>query len=67
MSESAFQIREEYLDHLPARHGETGADYYERLTAVQMTGTWLRKAAEVGRPKHEIDAIIQTFEALTAP
>lgn len=67
MSESAFQIREEYLDHLPARHEETGTAYYERLAAVQMTGTWLRKAAEVGRPQHEIDAIIQTFQELTAP
>lgn len=67
MSASIFEIRETYLDHLPARPDESGADYYRRLHDLQAAGTWLKAAVQAKRPKNEIDAILETIEWLAAP
>lgn len=67
MSAQAFEIKETYMDSLPVRHDESGAEYWRRLAKVQEAGTFLRLAVQIGRPQREIDAITETIDRLTKP
>lgn len=67
MSAPTIEITEIHTSDLPARHGESGADYFGRLLQVQLCGSWFKKAYAAGRPQHELDAIAETYFKLTAP
>lgn len=64
---TTIEITEIHTSDLPARQGETGVEYFARLVEVMTCGSWFMRARAAGRPRHELDAIAQTYFELTTP